>query len=161
MGDLTASLFVEAIRTFLELAYPGGNVPENRRHFSALHGDESLESIWGLSGVEKLPPKAPGDPIGYSFRVGNAWYPHMKVTLQPYPSAPGFVFGVDTHDHFKLPANSPEVEGVRALQAKNLELARQVEEAWAARRIPTQRGLLEQYLEKARQGAGRREEKSP
>lgn len=161
MGDLTASLFVEAIRAFLGLAYSGGRVPENRRQFATLREDQSLESIFGMTGVEKLPPKVPGGPHGYSFRVGNAWYPHMKITVQPYDFPPGFVFGVDTHDHFKLPANSPEVEGVRELQAKNLELARQVEDAWMTRGLPTLRGLLERYIEHARHSAGRREGQAP
>jgi hypothetical protein len=155
LEGLTAAHVVQAMQIYLSIAYSSGNVPENRRHFSQIGASHTLEECLALKGVEQLPSN-PGVPPGYSLRMGNAFYPHMKLTIQPYDSAPGFVFGIDTHDQFKLAETSPEKDAVRALQTKNQQIARSIEMAWEEVGLPTQSGLLRKYLaaRRARQEEG-------
>lgn len=149
LRELKADQVVRAIQVFLGYAYDGGQVPANRAHFQTLETSQPLSEILSLSGVEKMPSRLGEDPGGYSFRVGNSWYPHMKLTVQAYGSSPGYVFGVDTHDMFNLPPNAPDYEEVQKLRNKNQELAREIERAWEAEGLPTQKGLLRHYLNQA------------
>jgi hypothetical protein len=146
LRELKADQLVRAIQLFLEFAYSGSAVPSNRSQFQDLSPAAPMEELLQLPGVERLPSRLGEDPGGYSFRIGNAWYPHMKLTVQIYGSAPGYVFGVDTHDMFNIPANAPDYEEVQKLRLKNQELARQIERAWESDGLPTQNGLLRSYL---------------
>lgn len=150
VGDLTAAQLLDAIRIFLQEAYANGEIPANRMHFKNLSPDQSLDEMLTVPGVEHLPRQLPDRPQGYAFRVGASWYPHLKLTLQPYDGPPGFVFGVDTHDNFRVAADNPEADAIRQLQAKNHELARRIEQAWEDASLPTQSGLLRRFLAQAR-----------
>lgn len=149
--ELTASLLARAIQRYLSLAYPDGRLPDNRSQFSSFTPEMPLEEMLSASGVVESPPVEGHGIHGYSLRVGNAWFPHMKVIIQPYARPPGFVFSVETHDHFKLADNHPEQEAMRALKARNQALAREVERAWESDGLPTQNGLLRQYLRESRE----------
>lgn len=149
MEGLTASQMSQAVHIYVSIAYSSGNVPENRRQFAESAADLSLEQFWNLKGVERLPSK-PGGEAGYALRIGNVHYPHMKLTIQPYDGPPGFVFGVDSHDQFKLTADSPELAAVKELQDKNAQIARSIVTAWEEVGLPTQSGLLRRYLQAKR-----------
>lgn len=146
VGELSAPQLRQAIQTFLELAYPDRRVPESRTHYCGLSHELTLENLLSLKGVEKIACGSHGDEMGYALRVGNAWYLHMKLLIQPYKESPGFVFGVDTHDMFRVPADSPDSEQLNIIRARNRELARQIEAAWEAVGLPTHKALLRRYL---------------
>lgn len=150
LGELTTPLLVRAVQVYFELAYPEGGVPDRSRPFAEIDPSTALADVLSLPKVEKLPSPTPGKPGGYALRLGNAWYPHMKLLIQPYGLPPGVVFGVDTHDRVHVPAGSPEAEELHRLKENNLELARKVEAAWESAGIPTQKGLLRKALADAR-----------
>lgn len=146
LDDLKADEIVQAIRVFLDHAYKEGKVPANRVHFLSLTPDQPVREILEQSKAESLPARSGQDPGGYAFRIGNAWYPHMKLTVIAYGAPPGYVFGVDTHDMFDLPPNAPDYEEVQKLRLRNQELGRAIERAWEEVGLPTQNGLLRQFL---------------
>lgn len=151
MSPLCGRLVIQAIRIYLEQAYPSGAPPENRRQFANLEDQLALEEILRLKGVETLPPASSTQQRpSYALRVGNDWYPHMKVVLRPLDEDGAYIFTVDTHDHVTVPDGSPEAEALRALKARNTELARLVEKKWTQVGIPTQAAALREYLDRFR-----------
>ena len=160
-GDLSAKLLERAFGSYLRHAYSAGKVPEDRRQYEPADDDRSLESLLALSGVERIPGATPDGAEGYAFRIGCAWYRHLKMMLQPYDSPPGFVLGVDTHDAFDLPADSPDAAGLKEMQANNRDLARRIEQAWEADGLPTQAGLLRKFVHTARSGEEPSGERTP
>ncbi|QDU61403.1 hypothetical protein Pan216_22590 [Planctomycetes bacterium Pan216] len=153
LGEFEAEVARRAIRCFVELAYPDGNVPKNRAQFVDDLDSATLEQILAKTGVEKLPQESSGATGGNALRIGNAWYPHMKMWIRPYSEAPGFVLGVDTHDDLGIKPDHPEWDQVQQLKARNLELARRIESRWAEEGLPTQEGLLRRYLSDAQPGS--------
>lgn len=146
LRQLTADHVCRAIAIYLVHAYPDGPIPERKRPFAALERDTPLESIWSLAGVERLAAQDPNAERGYALRIGNAWYPHMKLLVQPYATTPGYCFAVDTHDQITLPPSAPDQEGLRVLQANNQRVADAIHAHWEREGLPTQRGLLRAFL---------------
>ena len=146
IGQLTLATLSKALEIYYPLAYPGGNVPSNRQQFQTVAQLPDLDALWQVKGVQQLEPRASGEPGGYALRVGNAWYPHMKIMIQPYDADPGYAFAVNTHDRLFVPEGSPEADAIRELQMQNQELARNIERQWEAHGLPTQTGLLRSYL---------------
>lgn len=153
VGQLTAGQLRQAIAVFCAHAYGSHLPPENRRQFTELPAEASVDDILGAAGVEKLPPPVPSAAGGYALRIGCQWYPHLKMTILPYGEPPGFVFGVDTHDHFKLPPNAPDQEAIKALCQKNQALAHDILQGWEAVDLPTQHALLRRYLHRVKSPA--------
>ena len=160
LGELTAAELIKALHIYLQYAYPDGQVPGKRRHYQAVHEGQTLKELFHLQGVEPVPGQLPSEPVGYSFRIGNARYQHMKLKVLPWKEPPGFVFSVDTHDNFRIPPNAPDAEQFRELQQQNQELARCIESAWEESGLPTSSGLLRRHLSRA-QASARSQSRSP
>jgi hypothetical protein len=92
------------------------------------------------------------DDRRYALRLGNRFYPHMKIVVEASPSG-GALFRADTHDRHFLDLVGPAHAELQALMARNETIARAVEDAWEACEVPTTR----QYwrLEMARRRAVR------
>lgn len=149
LDGLRTEQLVLAVQTFLSRAYAGVEVPANRKHWQEVSAEQPLDDLLAFEkGVEELPARLDVNPGGYALRLGNAWYPNMKLVVQAYGAPPGYVFGVDTHDMFKLPAGAPDAEQVRELRKRNQELARAIESDFEKLELPTQNGLLRAYLTK-------------
>jgi len=88
--------------------------------------------------------RAGGEEITrYSLRLGNRFYPHMKLLIEKSPDGVGALFGADTHDrHVQLPPGSPEAAAFAELVARNIEVARAIEAAFEEQGLPT----FKQYL---------------
>lgn len=142
LGELNGALLAQAVRIYLARAYCDAPIPENRRHFVDVPDWAPLDTWLKLKGTERLTGLAGDGQGGYAFRVGNAWYPHMKITIRPYGRPPGFVFGVDTHDEVPMPENDAEARALRQLKSRNQELARAVEAEWEGSGLPTSNGVL-------------------
>jgi hypothetical protein len=152
MEGLTTALLGRACRIFLELAYPGGaaTVPAKKRPFWVIPAEAPLEHF--------LPPQvgpelcqrvgsAPGVKPGFAYRLGCAHFPHLK--LQVVCSDRGWVFGVDTHDHFfpgGLPESDPEAQAWRQLLSANRQLKERIEQAWERAGLLTFHALLREDL---------------
>jgi hypothetical protein len=111
---------------------------------SARSVEENLAIKWVEATEESTGQKR------WALRIGNAWYPHMKLVISPMGEGGGVVFSVDAHDALSLPAGSPEESAFRELQRKNRELAADIESAWESAGVPTQAGLLKRYLDDAK-----------
>ena len=90
----------------------------------------------------------------YSLRLGNRFYPHMKLSIDERPDQEGFLFRADTHDRHICPtAASKEYGAFRELMEKNQQVAQKIEEQWQDGGLPTFKSYLKQDLERRRHSA--------
>lgn len=83
-----------AVGIYLQHAYPAGEpTPAVRERIERLRA--AGEKPWDQPVFEKA-DVATGRQ--YGIRLGNAWYPHMKLTLEKSPAGEGYMLRVDTHD---------------------------------------------------------------
>jgi hypothetical protein len=83
----------------------------------------------------------------YALRLGNARYPHMKLQVQPWPNAAGFMLSVNTHDQVAgLDLGAADAEAFRDLQSHNQQLKEVIEKAWADAGLPTFLNYLREYI---------------
>ena len=95
----------------------------------------------------------PASPRKYSLRLGNEYYPHMKLVAELAPDGKTFLFRADAHDaHCCPPAGTPEHAAFRELMVKNQEIITRIEKAWSTAGIPTLKSYLAADL--ARRSAG-------
>jgi CheY-like chemotaxis protein len=71
-----------------------------------------------------------------ALRLGNRFYPHMKLVVEPSPSRQA-LFRADAHDDHVLALVGPSHPGLDELMAKNQAIARAIEESWSALHLPT------------------------
>ena len=84
----------------------------------------------------------------YALRLGNARYPHMKLQVQPWDNADGFLLSVNTHDQvLALDPAAPDADAFRALQAENQRIKEAIELAWDQAGLPTFLRYLRDYIE--------------
>jgi hypothetical protein len=138
----------QAVDIYLGLAYPSKAPPEAVRR--------RLEWAAGVDAATLLskPPferagKAPGTgALIYALRLGNARYPHMKLQIQPWPNAAGFMLSVNTHDQVQaLDPNADDVQAFRELQVENQRVKEAIETAWDRAGLPTFLRYLREYIE--------------
>lgn len=137
---LTTDLLSRACRTYLARAYPDGRLPPGKQAFLRMGPGEALEP-WLTPPVCQAVPTPDGAGRGWAFRLGCAWYPHLKLQAV-YCGTGGWVFGVDTHDGIKLEPGHPDAERLAALQTANRRLKEEVERAWEAEGLVTFQTLL-------------------
>lgn len=72
----------------------------------------------------------------------------MKLQVQPWPNAAGFLLSVNTHDQvLALDPNAADADAFRALQAENQRLKEAIETAWDQAGLPTFLRYLREYIE--------------
>jgi hypothetical protein len=80
-------------------------------------------------------------------RLGNRFYPHMKLCIEERPDGRGFLFRADTHDRHVRPAEgSKDAALFRQIVEQNAVLSQAIEQAWAQEGIPTFRTYLKEDL---------------
>jgi hypothetical protein len=147
MRGLTTDLLGLACRIFLEKAYPEGThcLSPSRSAFLHLTPDQSFDSLLCPPVCQALHTET-GDLRGYTFRLGSACYPHLKLQVTDQEGW-NCVFSVDTHDQLCLPPNHPDAARWAALQIANRQLKEQIERAWEAAGLLTFNGLLRRELD--------------
>ncbi len=94
-------------------------------------------------------PSSP--PERYSIRLGNRYYPHMKLVLELSPNKQGYLLRADTHDkHVAPPPESPEYPAFRQLMDQNRSISEAIEAAWSAQGLPTFKTYLRDDLARRR-----------
>ena len=84
-------------------------------------------------------------------RLGNRFYPHMKLTIEVSPDGSKYLFRADTHDRHCAPApGSRECEAFAQLMQKNQAIAQEIEAAWAEAGVPTFKTYLRDDLVRRR-----------
>jgi hypothetical protein len=140
-----------AIELYLSLAYPGPAPVGVRSRLEALRGVPP-ESIYGDKSFEAAPADS---PTKFSLRLGNRFYPHMKLVVERAPDGNGALFRADTHDrHIQPAAGSPEAAAFAQLMRENQGVAQRIESAWDENGLPTFKGFLREDLARRRAAMG-------
>jgi hypothetical protein len=137
-----------AVDIYLNLAYPSGEIPEVIRRRLVWPEDQPTEAMLTKPPFERA-GKVPGQqtPI-YALRLGNAHYPHMKLQIQTWPNAAGFMLSVNTHDQVAgLDLGAADAQAFRELQAENQRLKEAIEQAWDDEGLPTFLRYLRDYIQ--------------
>lgn len=143
-----------AIETYLRLAYAGTPPSAVRERLQTLRVTPE-EEFFASAVFERDSPQCPSR---YSLRLGNRWYPHMKLTIDRRPDRRGFLFRADTHDRHCCPApGSREYQAFTQLMAQNQTLAQAIDAAWADEGLPTFKTYLRDDLGRRQRAASRSE----
>jgi hypothetical protein len=144
----------EAIDAYMRCAYEGSCPPQAvQKRLETLRTAGENGAFFSSGVFEKDSGPAPKK---YSLRLGNRFYPHMKLSIDERPDQGGFFFRADTHDRHICPQPaSKEFGAFRELMEKNQKLAQSIEAAWQDGGIPTFKTYLKQDLAR-RQQSGRK-----
>lgn len=140
----------KAIELYLSRAYAGDPPLGVRARLDALRAVPDAD-FYRLAAFERAPSD---NPSKMSLRLGNRFYPHMKLTIEPAPDGSGAtLFRVDTHDrHVQVKPDSAEAGVFAELARRNQELAQQIESSWEESGLKTFKQFLKEDL--ARRGVG-------
>ena len=133
-----------AIEVYLSHAYVDAQPSTSvRARIDALRGiDES--GFFAAPQLERDPKEAPRK---FSLRLGNHFYPHMKLVIESTPDGQSFMFRADTHDkHIRPAPASKEYAMFCELMENNQKLAEAIEQAWEESGLPTFKQYLRQDL---------------
>jgi 3-phosphoshikimate 1-carboxyvinyltransferase len=148
-----------AIEIYLSHAYEGAPPRATRARLDtlrAISGDELFSS----SVFERV--EEAGMIVRYSLRLGNRFYPHMKLAIDRSPAGARHFFRVDTHDrHVRPPEGSPEEQAFANLMADNQRSAQSIEAAWEASGIPTFKTYMREDLARRESAGAFRAPQSP
>ena len=134
---ITPGLIDQAIRAYLQLAWPGGYTGRVRlpdyshvlREALALRirGDFRDEShTHGELHVQR-----------YTLRLGNERYPNMKLVIQEFMYPGQYFLTVDSHDQLPVSPGSPGFEEWQKLRDHNAWLKQRIESRWKFLGVPT------------------------
>ena len=140
-----------AVELFLRRAYAGEVPPQAQR---LIPTEDFDPAAWLMADpVERDPADAPLEQVrSFVLRLGNEFYPHMKLRISRPPRSREFVFSVDSHDVFlRAPAGSPDYDMLENLKRQNAALAELITASWEAQSLPTERSYLRGKLQQARE----------
>jgi hypothetical protein len=152
LSHVRIDILRRAIEVYLALAYVSSPIPEAVRRRLEWRDDASVDAN---ADAAQLLSHSPFERVGksagtliFALRLGNARYPHMKLQIQPWPNAAGFILTVNTHDQvLALDPGAADAAAFRALQAENQRLKEAIEHAWDQAGLPTFLRYLRDYIE--------------
>jgi hypothetical protein len=129
------SMVLQAIDAYLAIAYLGKAPPSAvRQRLDTVRGCD--EAAFFDCAVFELDDRSA--PTRYAVRLGNAFYPHMKLVIERAPDGSGFLFRADTHDRHIRPApESREYKAFCELMSMNQKTAEAIEAQWSKLGVPT------------------------
>lgn len=143
---------LRAIGLFIEHAYVGGGQPNKNVQAGLTDLRERSDDASFFASPLFLRPAKDAPVNTYTLRLGNRFYPHMKLVIQPTPDGSSMMFRADTHDRHLCPAaDHPEYRAFMELRAKNQQIAEQIENAWADAGICTFKTYLQNDLRRRRE----------
>jgi hypothetical protein len=148
MGRLRLDLLRTAVETYLKTAYPTSEIPEVVRRRLIWQEELTAEELLTKPPFERA-GKMPGNqsPI-FALRLGNYRYPHMKMQIQPWSNAAGFMLSVNTHDQVAgLDMGAADAQAFRSLQSENQRLKEAIEQSWDELGLPTFLRYLREYIQ--------------
>jgi hypothetical protein len=78
-----------------------------------------------------------------AFRLGNTFYPNMKLRLSRIPNSSEFLFSVDSHDAIlQAPEGTPDHAMLEELKSANAQIAEAILGEWDATGLMTERNYL-------------------
>ena len=96
--QLRIDVLRRAVAVYLGLAYDGCTPSEAVRRRLEWPAEADTATLLTRPPFERVSKAEPGAQGIYALRLGNAHYPHMKLQIQPWPNAAGFLLSVNTHD---------------------------------------------------------------
>ncbi len=142
VSDLTPDLFRRALDVYVERAYPDGGAPPQAEIDT--QGLTSSQDVLDLFEVEELEG---GSIVHYVLRLGNANYPHMKLSLVPFYEPAELAWCVDTHDRLPAKPGSADWKRTKELRVHNLQVKASVEAGWREAGLDTPRVVAERIPE--------------
>jgi hypothetical protein len=140
---------LRAVETYIHAAYPGGPPAVTRARVELVKGYDGP-----LFACREFVAEPRESGTRYTLRLGNPFYPHMKLAIEPSPAGDRYLYRADTHDRHICPKpESPEYAAFTALMEKNQSAAEAVEAAWGTAGIPTFRSYLREDLRRRQQAA--------
>lgn len=141
----------KAVELFLGVAYDGPPPSAVRARLDTLRGVDK-DSFFDNGVFER---KGDGNMARLYLRLGNRYYPHMKMAIERRPDHRGFLFRADTHDAHCCPVpGAREYAAFRQLMEVNQTVAQAIEAAWEREGVPTFKTYLREDLARRQQGAG-------
>jgi hypothetical protein len=141
-----------AIDIYVSHAFPSAVPAAARAKIDAL-ADVAEEELLSAAVFER--DKFPSTSK-FSLRLGNCFYPHMKLTIERSPDGSGYLFRADTHDRHCAPAPaSREYAAFMQLMEQNQAIAMAIETAWAEAGLQTFKTYLRDDLARRRAASGR------
>src|SRR4051812_9270420 len=97
----TSAQLFQAIEIYLRAAY-GATAPPAavKSRIETLRATPELQ-MYDSPTFER---DAPNPPTRFAVRLGNPFYPHMKLVIERSPDGHGHLFRADTHDRHVRPA---------------------------------------------------------
>jgi hypothetical protein len=138
------AIVFRAIEIYLSQAYGPGMPPKGVL--------AQLEQLKGMAKGELLASPAVEHDVKdvrrrHLIRLGNRFYPNMKLCVEERPDGRGWLFRADTHDrHVRPPEGSKDAEWFKDVVGQNAVLSQAIEGAWAREGIPTFRTYLKEDL---------------
>ena len=139
----------KAIELYMAAAYKSGPPSAVRARLDTLRS-VAAEDFFDCAVFECDSKNA---PTRYALRLGNQFYPHMKLVIERSPDGKGNLFRADTHDRHACPEpQSKEYPVFCQLMAMNQDCSQRVESAWAEAGLATFKTYLKRDLEKRAKG---------
>lgn len=132
-----------AIDVYLLNAYDGEPPAAVRARRDALRAVSAGE-FYTCAVVER---DAGPEPRRYRIRLGNQFYPHMKLVIERSPDGRRGLFRADTHDQHCCPdPSSREYAPFCQLMEMNQKVSQKIESAWERENVPTFKTFLKEDL---------------
>src|SRR3954454_25193540 len=130
-----------AIDAFINVAYDGPPPSAVRSRLETLRAFDG-ENFYASPVFEKA---GEGAKARILLRLGNQFYPHMKMAIEKRPDRQGHLFRADTHDAHCCPNdNSREYHAFRQLMEINQTIAIAIEAAWERDGLPIFKSFLKE-----------------
>jgi hypothetical protein len=148
LPQLRIDVLRRAVEVYLGIAYEASTPSEAVRRRLEWPAEADAATLLTRPPFERVGKAGPGAQAIFALRLGNARYPHMKLQIQPWPNATGFLLSVNTHDQvLSLDPNAADASAFRALQSENQRLKEAIETAWDQEGLPTFLRYLRDYIE--------------
>lgn len=137
-----------AIETYVKVAYDGSPPSAVRSRLETLRALDHA-SFYDSTVFENI--TTAGATVRVLLRLGNQFYPHMKLAIECRPDKQGYLFRADTHDVHCCPADdSREYNAFRQLMEMNQTVAQAIETAWEKDGLPIFKSYLKEDLARRR-----------
>jgi len=137
------ALVWRAIDTYLKIAFDGSPPSAVRSRLETLRALDA-DSFYDSAVFET---HGEGMTVRKLLRLGNRFYPHMKMAIEKRPDRHGCLFRADTHDAHCCPATtSREYQAFRQLMEMNQTVAQAIEATWEQEGVPTFKSYLKEDL---------------
>jgi hypothetical protein len=147
------SLVWRAIDAYIKIAYGGPPPSAVRSRLETLRALDPA-SFYDAAVFEKK-GDAGAAAAAILLRLGNKFYPHMKLAIEKRPDRHGCLFRADTHDAHCCPVTSSrEYQAFRQLMELNQTVAQAIESEWEREGLPTFKTFLKEDLARRQTNPG-------